>query len=441
MERRRVEVVVVGAGLSGLAAARRLHSRGRSVCVLEAQASVGGRIERLEGPGDTAIDGGGQFLGETQTRIFELADELELAPSPLSKEGRFVNILAGVRSTSDEGLLGEAGARRRYNDALRQILDLTSELSLVRPWTHPRAAEWDSQVFRTWTEANIPERDVRDAVEATLMPAGSAADVSLFHVLVYVRGIGDEKGLRTTEYALIPGGTFQIPERMAAELGEAVALESPVRAIAHGPTAVRVTSDRIEVDADTAIIALAPPLVERIEFTPDLPPRRRILQHRWVQQPSIKSIAVYETAWWRERGYSGEAVTDLPVAQFIMNASAPGGMGILVSFTNLTRRPPTWVIEDADRRHSQFLKTVTAAFGPDAPPPLAYLEGNWMARRWSYGCGQMLQCGVLSRFGDVLRAPVGRLIWAGTEVAIGWATYMEGAIRAGEQAAEQALAL
>jgi monoamine oxidase len=64
-----------------------------------------------------------------------------------------------------------------------------------------------------------------------------------------------------------------------------------------------------------------------------------------------------------------------------------------------------------------------------------------MARRWSYGCGQMLQCGVLSRFGDVLRAPVGRLIWAGTEVAIGWATYMEGAIRAGEQAAEQALAL
>jgi monoamine oxidase len=158
--------------------------------------------------------------------------------------------------------------------------------------------------------------------------------------------------------------------------------------------------------------------------------------------PSIKSIAVYETPWWRERGFSGQAVTDLPVAPFLMDASPPDDdVGVLVSFTNLARRPPAWVVEDTYRRRSQFFATVTAAFGPDVHAPLAYLEGNWLGRRWTYGCGQMLQCGVLSRFGDVLRAPVGRVLWAGTEVSIEWPTYMEGAIRAGDYAAEQVLAL
>jgi monoamine oxidase len=274
------------------------------------------------------------------------------------------------------------------------------------------------------------------------MPAGPAPDVSLLHALTHVRGVGDETSLLTTEYALIRGGAFQIPERLAADIGDAVVLESPVGALAHTSTGVRVTADGIEVEADTAIAALAPPLVDRIKFTPELPPRRRILQHRWVQQQSIKTLAVYEAPWWRERGFSGEAETDLPVARSLMDASDPvHGLGVLVSFTSLIQRPPAWVFEDPKRRRAQFLEAVTAVFGPDAPAPIAYLEGNWIGRRWAYGCGAMLQCGVLTRFGDVLRAPVGRVLWAGSEASLGWATYMEGAIRAGERAAEDALEL
>lgn len=433
---------MVGAGLSGLVAARELQQAGLSVCVLEAQSRVGGRIERVAGPDDTAFDGGGQFLGETQTRIFELSDEIGLGNSPLPVVGRFVRIRDGVRAMFDDGGFDDAAARGRYDEALRQVVEMAGELSLEAPWLHPCADEWDSQTFRTWTMANIPQADVRDAVEAELRVSGPPADVSLFYVLAFVRGLGDERGLRTTDHALIRGGTFQLPERLAAELGENVVLETPVRAIAHGPTGVHIASDRLDVDADTVIVAVAPPLVERIEFTPDLPPRRRILQHRWVQMPSIKSIAVYETPWWRERGFSGQAVTDLPVAAYLVDASRPDdGLGVLVSFTNFFRRPPAWVVEDAGRRRSQFFDTVAAAFGPEVSTPLAYLEGNWIGRRWAYGCGQMLQCGVLSRFGDVLRARVGRVLWAGTEVSVEWPTYMEGAIRAGEHAADQALGL
>jgi monoamine oxidase len=439
---RRVDVVVIGAGLSGLVAARAIRAAGLDVCVLEARDRAGGRLEPVAGPGGVAYDAGGQFLGATQTRVVELVDELGLRHSPLSRSGRFVRVRAGRRAASNGGAFDDDAASEQYDAALQRIVDMAGELDLEAPWTHPRAAEWDAETFRTWTVSQIASAGARRAVEGDLMPTGPPTDVSLFRVLAFVRAVGDRDDLLSTEHGLVHGGSFQIAERVAAPLADAIVLESPVRKIAQDATGVRVTSDRAEVDAGAAIVALAPPLVERIELSPDLPARRRLLQQRWAQMPSIKSIAVYETPWWRERGFSGHAATDLPVAPYINDASPPDdGRGVLVSFTNLSLRPPAWVIDDADRRRAAFLATVDAAFGPDAPAPLAYLEGNWFGRRWACGCGNLLGPGVLSQLGDTLRAPAGRVLWAGTETAVRWPGFMEGAIRTGEHAAEQALAL
>jgi monoamine oxidase len=441
-DRLRADVVVVGAGLSGLVAARRLRAAGLSVCVLEARAQAGGRVERLPGPGGVGYDGGGQFVDDPQHRVVALADELGLARAELWTAGQFVRIRDGARSIAGGDGAEDPHTATEQHGALRQITDLAAELSPETPWAHPCAGEWDSVTFRTWTEANIPSPLVRDAVESLLMPTGPPTDVSLLHVLAWVRGHGDADNLHTTERYLVPGGTFQIPERLAADLGDVLHNGTAVRTIAQRASAVHVGSDRVDVDAQAAIVALAPPLIERIEFTPDLPPRRRLLQRRWVQMPSIKSIAIYETPWWRDRGFNGQAVTDLPVAPFIVDVSGPrGGPGVLVSFTNLCRRPPAWVLDDARRRREHFLVSVSTAFGPQAPAPVGYLEGNWFGRRWTAGCGQMLQCGVLSSLGDVLRPPVGRVVWAGTEVANGYAGYMEGAVRAGEDAAREAARL
>ena len=435
-------MVVIGAGLSGLIAARAIRAAGLDVCVLEARDRAGGRLEPVAGPDGAAYDAGGQFLGKTQTRVFELVEELGLAHSPLSTTGRFVRVRDGRRSAPDGAVFDNVAASEQYDAALRRIVDLAGELSVDEPWTHPRSGEWDSETFRTWTMANIASGDARRAVEGDLMPTGPPTDVSLFRVLAFVRSVGDRDDLLSTEYGLIHEGTFQIGERLAAQLGDAIVLGSPVRAIVQESAGVRVTSDRAEVAARAAIVAVAPPLAERIDFTPDLAPRRRLLQQRWAQMPSIKSIAVYDAPWWRERGFSGHAATDLPVAPYINDASPPSdGRGILVSFTNLSLRPPGWVIDDAARRHAHFLATVDAAFGPDAPAPVAYLEGNWFGRRWACGCGNLLAPGVLSQLGDALRAPAGRVLWAGTEAAVRWPGYMEGAIRAGEDAAAQAMAV
>ena len=65
----------------------------------------------------------------------------------------------------------------------------------------------------------------------------------------------------------------------------------------------------------------------------------------------------------------------------------------------------------------------------------------WQEETWSGGCyAGNLTPGTLLDFGPAIRAPVGRIHWAGTETATLWAGYMDGAVRSGERAAAEALA-
>ena len=93
-------VVVVGAGLAGLAAARRLVARGHEVTVVEARERVGGRTEGLVLDDGTPLELGGQWLGEGHARMYELVGELGLSTfRTWNDEGRLLLDLQGKRST------------------------------------------------------------------------------------------------------------------------------------------------------------------------------------------------------------------------------------------------------------------------------------------------------------------------------------------------------
>src|SRR5258707_10198103 len=97
-------VVVVGAGLAGLAAARRLVARGHEVTVVEARERVGGRTEGLVLADGTPLELGGQWLGEGHTRMRELAGELGLSTfRTWNDEGQFLLDPHGKRSTMKPG--------------------------------------------------------------------------------------------------------------------------------------------------------------------------------------------------------------------------------------------------------------------------------------------------------------------------------------------------
>ena len=95
----------------------------------------------------------------------------------------------------------------------------------------------------------------------------------------------------------------------------------------------------------------------------------------------------------------------------------------------------------AAQRRAEALACFVRYFGRQASNPTGYIEMNWSAEPWTRGCyGGYAPPGVLTDYGPALRAPVGRIHWAGAETATYWNGYMDGAVRSGERVAAEVLA-
>jgi monoamine oxidase len=152
----------------------------------------------------------------------------------------------------------------------------------------------------------------------------------------------------------------------------------------------------------------------------------------------MKAVAVYDRAWWRDRGLSGLAFADAGPVQMVVDDSPEGGRpGILVGFVTGGPARELRSLSAHDRREAA-LGAIGHALADDAPPPVAYRDLNWLDERWSRGAPVTLMGpGVLTDVGSSLRPPVGPIHWAGTDTATAWNGYVEGGIQAGERAADE----
>ncbi|XP_005359010.1 amine oxidase [flavin-containing] B, partial [Microtus ochrogaster] len=85
------DVIVVGGGISGMAAAKLLHDSGLSVVVLEARDRVGGRTYTIRNKNVKYVDLGGSYVGPTQNRILRLAKELGLETYKVNEVERLIH--------------------------------------------------------------------------------------------------------------------------------------------------------------------------------------------------------------------------------------------------------------------------------------------------------------------------------------------------------------
>lgn len=442
-----VDVAVVGAGLAGLVAARRVAEAGRSVVVLEARDRVGGRtLNESIGDGEV-VEIGGQWVGPGQKRALALIDELGLQTFATYDKGR--NLFErGGRLRGYSGTiprlsplaLAEAGA------AMARVNRMARAVDPACPWEAARAPRWDSQTFATWMRRHIRTAAARDLMRLAIWAvwAVEPEDLSLLHVLFYVRSAGSLEALLDTEggaqEARVLGGTQLISLRMAEGLGDAVRLGAPVRTIAHGAEGVRIEAGPHTVRARRAIVAIPPVLAGKIGYDPPLPPTRDALTQRMAQGSVVKCMAIFEEPFWREEGLSGQAVSaDGPVSVTYDNSPPSGSPGVLLAFLEGGAARRAAELTEPERRE-QVLGCLRRFFGPRAARPERYLDKVWAADPWSAGCyGGFMPPGAWLATGAALRAPVGPIHWAGAETAVVWNGYMDGAIGSGEDAAHRAL--
>lgn len=440
-----VDVVVVGAGLAGLAAARDLTQQGHDVLVLEGRDRVGGRTFSGNVAG-LPIDRGGSFVGPTQDAVLRLISELGLPTVPTYHDGKNVIHWRGaaraysgtIPRLSLVGLLDIGRLQWQFERISRTV-------PIAAPWHAKRARQLDGVSLGQWlgmVRATASSRDLM-AIMTRVTWGCEPEDVSMLHAARYVRAAGGLNRLLDTENGaqqdLVPGGTQQIADRAAAELGDRVVLDACVRRIDRHGSGVTVTSDQGQAEAGFVIVAIPPAHRAGIEFDPPLPPEYTELTRHWPQGRLTKAYAAYETPFWRAKGFSGQALLDNgPV--FITFDVSPNadGPGVLLGFVD----PRAFDSLPAEQRRRDALRCFASLYGEEALNPLDYTDFRWGTEEFAPGGPTAaVPPGSWTKYGKVLRRPVGPIHWAGTETADEWTGYFDGAVRSGQRAAAEVAAM
>ena len=435
------DVVVIGAGLAGLTAARELVRAGFDTVVLEGRDRVGGRTNTALLAG-VPVDLGASFVGPTQDAVLALAAELGCPTTPTYCEGanliRWRGKVRSYRGTIPKlGILGLADIGRiRW-----QFERIAAGVDITAPWAATQAAKLDGTSLGGWlrsVKATSGSRNLM-AIMSRVTWGAEPDEVSMLHAVRYVKASGGlDRMLDVVEGAQqdhFPTGSHQIATTMAAELGERVRLNAPVTRIEWSEDAVAFTSGAGAVEARRAIVAIPP--AHRLDI--DIAPAPRIeyqqLSQRWPQGALTKAYAAYPTPFWRAMGLSGQALCDEgPVFITFDVGTGAEGPGVLLGFVDprqFDRLPP-------EQRRRQAVESFAAIFGEEALEPIDYLDQRWGAEDFAPGGPTAaVPPGSWTEFGPLLRRPVGPLHWAGTETADEWTGFMDGAVRSGQRAATE----
>jgi putrescine oxidase len=443
------DVVVIGAGASGLTAAYELMKAGHSVVVLEARDRVGGRLwtDTIDG---AMLELGGQWVSPEQDALKATLAELGLERYSRYREGDSVYVDADGKVTRFKGeIFPVPPATEKVMVELIEMLDtMVALVDPNRPWETPDAEVLDRISFTGWLAQQTDDVEARDNIAlfiAGAMLTKPAYSFSALQALLMAASAGSFSHLVDADFILderVVGGLQQVPIRLAERLGDDVLLSNPVRTLRWGHEGVTAITDAVEVHAKKAILAVPPHLISRVSFDPPLPR----LQHQMHQHLSmgfvIKVHAVYERPFWRDAGLSGTAFSPYQlVHESYDNTNHGDSRGTLVGFVSDTNADEVFRLS-AEERKARILESMSHYYGSETLEPVVYYESDWGTEEWTRGAyAASFDLGGLARWGADLREPVGPIWFSSSDLAGEGYQHVDGAIRMGRHTAEAIAAL
>ncbi len=429
------DVIVLGAGLAGLSAARDLARAGTDVLVVEARDRPGGRVEQATLPDGRLVQLGGELTGPFQHAYLGLAEELGLTvvTSYTELEGEEVFSLAdGVR----RGTMLDAAEAAAHDRIEQEFLALARTVDPADPWSHPDAARLDATTFADWLRAaGAPPQVVRRRELFHLgLADGSAERASLLAELRKVAAAGatgyydDEvwEGLKVAE------GSATVALRMAAELGERVRLGSPVERVqvaAGGCTVTLAGGDELSAGAVICALPVGPLRQVRIDGVPDA---RLASLRRQRSATAVKLVAAYAGSPWADAGASG-----LAYSEGLIGSAWPQAAGLLSMLSGPDRLAALLAAPDDGVLQADVVAELVRMFGPGVAGPEHFFIRRWGVDPWTLGYVTEWRAGDVMAVGPLHGTHAPPFYVCGSDQWV--CGYMEGAVRTGRGAAAAAL--
>jgi monoamine oxidase len=339
--------------------------------------------------------------------------------------------------------------------AITQLDTWAGEIDVTAPWTHPKAKEWDSITFAQWIKiwGSFPDANFLLTITAKSLLSAEPKEVSLFYVIIYIASAGNETNKGTLgrliavtgggQESRVEGGTGLIPQRLANKVGlDHIAFNAAVKSVKKTATGYTIVSKAGTVKAKKVVIALSPPLMDKITFSPALPFARRQLNKLTKMGAIGKGIAVYDSPFWRDDELNAQAISDKGTTRLTFdNTPSDAKFGAIMGF----------ILGDEMRAYdskseAEIKKAVVSDyvryFGAKAANPTDFIVQRWDLEEFSLG-GPVAFAppNVYEKYSSALRKPVNGIHFAGTETAVYWVGYMDGAIQSGQRVAKEILAL
>ena len=414
------DVIIIGAGFTGLTAATDLIAAGLDVIVVEARNRVGGRVESECLPNGTRIDTGGQFLCRDMTHLMEIARQ---------HGARTVFSYVDGEQSYRPSIPPENG------DAIWDGVEKLRERMRSLDPTDPALARL---TVGQWIDrqTDLPS-DVTGSFRRLVKGLWCRApeDVALAYLVSNDRRITNVY----PELEMFLGGTMHaLADHLAAGLGDRLRLSAPA-------TSIIIMQDKVEVDiegraltAGQVIIAVPPVMARRIEISPPLPGTLTRALKAWEPGCAIKLQIGYETPFWRNKGLSGSVMWSDPQGIYACDASHDDYFGIVVFLGGPLASE--WHKRSQTELAAFVTSELSAAFGDPSQKPISVCIRDWVNDAWSDGAYSDVITDLDATDAEtILLKGLPRLRFACSELSPSFPGYIEGAIVAGKQATQSVL--